>query len=125
MTYGRARASWAATPKRKNKRTESELMRPAFEWLFAHGCYAWRNNTGAYKTESGRYVSYGLKGSADILGLTPAGRFLAVELKGERGKLSEDQLQFAERVRGKNGIYVAAWGIDDLERELKPLLGPP
>ena len=50
-----------------------------------------RNNVGGWKDRQGTYVAYGLGvGSPDLI-LCVRGRFVALEVKTEAGKLSDDQ----------------------------------
>lgn len=68
------------------------------------GCLVWRQDTGAYRAKSGALVRYGLcVGSSDIIGLSPDGRFLAVEVKTDAGRATEAQLRFIEAVRAAGG----------------------
>lgn len=95
---------------------ESALVSLCIQWLWRHGCYVWRNNTGAYKPSgTSRYIRYGFKGSPDILGVTPEGRFIGVECKVGKNKLSKHQTAFQDRVQQRNGIYVVARSLDDLD----------
>lgn len=97
--------------------SENKVVDSCIKWSFAHGCYVWRNNTGAYKPEgTNRYIRYGLSGSSDIIGLTQSGRFIGVECKWGKNKLTENQEKFRDRIVGNNGIYVTAYSIDDLEK---------
>jgi hypothetical protein len=112
----------AAKPKTRGKQKEGLVVNAAIRWLFAQGCYAWRNNTGGFKTASGRVVSYGLKGSADIVGVTPQGMFIAIECKSAKGRLTPEQRLFRDRIREKGGLYFVVKSVDDLEREVKPCL---
>ncbi len=86
----------------------------ALPWL-----RVWRNNTGALTDQRGQLITYGLKGSADILGLiAPDGRFLAIEVKNERGKQSPAQIAFGEMVEKMGGIYILARSVEDVYRGL-------
>jgi hypothetical protein len=58
-----------------------------------------------------------LSGVADIVGVLPGGRFLAVECKVARGRLSPAQREFQAAVERMGGLYVTARSIDDLRRE--------
>jgi hypothetical protein len=58
---------------------------------------------GAVRIRPSKFMSFGLKGSADILGLLPGGRFLAVECKAEHGRLSPEQRQFLAVVKALGG----------------------
>lgn len=101
---------------------ESLVLQACLGWLYHKGCFTWRNNSGVLRDKKNNPIRFGLNGSADIIGMTPNGRFLAVECKSERGQLSEPQERFRDRVLASGGIYIVARSTDDLERELLPLL---
>ena len=101
--------------KRRGKQKEGAVVNACIRWLYAYGCYVWRNNTGSYKTESGQHVSYGKKGSADIIGIMPDGRFIAIECKYGKNDLSACQEEFRDRILEKGGVFITARSIDDLE----------
>jgi hypothetical protein len=107
-------------------RKESDVQKVCLQYLKAADYYIWRNNTRVVNMigAGGRYrpISFGFKGSADIIGVTPTGRFLAVECKrplGPRGghngsKQSDDQIEFEKEVKKRNGIYLMVRSLDDL-----------
>ena len=76
----------------------------------------WRNNVGALRDQRGQLVSYGLcRGSSDLIvlrrltiGPEHLGQslavFVAIEVKGERGRLAAEQQQFLEVVREFGGL---------------------
>ena len=82
------------------------------------GCTIWRNETSGawvgkviYKTgnqvtlTNARMLSFGLaKGSSDIIGLSPTGRFMAIEVKTKSGRTSTDQRNFLQAVSKSGGI---------------------
>ena len=74
----------------------------------------WRNESGVAE-HMGRYVRYGLqKGSSDIIGiLAPAGRFLALEVKTERGRLRKEQGLFLALVRRNGGFGCVVRSVDE------------
>ena len=95
---------------------ESAILSACLKWLWANGVFCWRNNTGAYRPEgSGRFIRFGKKGSADIIGVNPHGRFVAVETKRKGKKLETHQEQFKQMIQEKFGVFVLAHSIDDLE----------
>jgi hypothetical protein len=55
-----------------------------------------------------------INGVADIIGLLPSGRFLAVECKSSRGRQSEAQRAFQAMVEGSGGLYIIARDLQDL-----------
>jgi hypothetical protein len=44
------------------------------------------------------------KGSSDLIGVGPGGRFLAIEVKTKRGRATDEQMAFVETVRAMGGI---------------------
>lgn len=112
----------SATSSRPRTRTksqpENEVKNACLRWLKDHDIYAWRNNTGMVWTGN-HPIRFGLVGSADIIGLLPDGRFLAVECKSKTGKQSDMQKRFQENIEQNNGVYVLAYGVEDLEEALR------
>jgi len=82
------------------------------------GCTVWRNETaGAYVGKvihkagsqvtlaNAHMMTFGLcVGSSDIIGITPEGRFLAIEVKTKTGRASKEQVVFIEAIRKSGGI---------------------
>ncbi len=97
---------------------EAPVLRACLQWLRKHGVFAWRNNSGMLWA-NGQPVAFGYPGSADILGLLPDGRFLAVECKSEKGRQSPLQKTFEENIKRNNGVYVLAYSAADLEVALR------
>lgn len=82
----------------------------------------WRNNSGGLRDGNGRLIRFGLKGSADIIGImAPYGRFLAVETKAPDGVLSEQQERFRDMVIAMGGVYIVARSAFDAIDQLKRL----
>ena len=59
---------------------ESDVLRGCLDYLKMKNIFCYRNNSGATKVGS-RFIRFGYKGSSDIIGILPDGRFLAVECK--------------------------------------------
>lgn len=97
---------------------ESTLQRQVLAHLqqLAPRAFFWRANTGAAKTPQG-FVHFGCPGQADVLGLA-AGRFIAIELKTERGRQRPEQRAFQARVKEAGGVYILA---RSLEQALNPV----
>jgi len=93
-------------------RQEANILNACLVALSEAGCTVWRNNTGAIPDRTGRLVRFGLcVGSADIIGIAPGGRFLAVECKGAKGRTTEAQERFIAaviRAGGKAGVARSA-----------------
>ena len=63
----------------------------------------WRQNTGAGKLASGRYVKFSFAGASDLMGVLRNGLFLAVECKATGKKASPEQHAFLDNVIGAGG----------------------
>jgi hypothetical protein len=96
--------------------SETGVVKACLEYLTLKGIFAWRNNTGAVQVEGKRFVRFGIKGSPDILGVMPDGRFLGVETKSAKGRLTAEQKAFGEAVTNRRGVYIVARSVSDLEK---------
>jgi hypothetical protein len=102
---------------------ESELVKGILNALeIKPDCYFWRNNTGAFFVGK-RMIRFGLKGSADILGILRGGRLCAIEVKTEKGKLSDDQIRFGLLISDYGGLYLVARTVADAIRAVEAALG--
>lgn len=81
------------------------------------GAMFYRNNTGALPNRQGRMVTFGLKGSADILGVH-RGRAVAIEAKTPTGRQRTSQVRFQEAWERAGGIYILARSASDALRGL-------
>lgn len=105
---------------RKNNRPEAAALAEVLKALRTHPAVAWceRQNTGAYK-DGQRFIRYGWPGCSDILGMLKDGRFLAVEVKAEKGRLSDEQALFIERVTAAGGVAFVARNCNDVFNNLQ------
>lgn len=93
-----------------------------------HGCMLWRNNSGVLKNTEGQPVRYGLGNdspkvnrvfkSADLIGITREGKFIAVEVKHPGWKAPQNEREqaqwaFLQEVVIKNGIGFFATSVED------------
>src|SRR6267154_5037238 len=99
---------------------ESVYQKAILEYLQAKGILVWRNHsTGIYNPKGGGFIPLGKPGVSDILGILPNGRFLAIEVKTPKGKLSENQIFFLDDINIRGGLAFMAITIDDVEKEFK------
>ena len=102
------------------KYSEAEITKEIRSYLFTKGIQHWK-----------QFQSLGSpKGISDIIGCVkcqicqpcscpkPFGRFLAIEVKTDSGKPTENQELFIERFRRAGGICFVARSADDVEKEL-------
>lgn len=91
----------------------------------------WRNNTGVLLDRNGRPVQFGLcKGSSDLIGLRSItigpehigqtiAAFVALEVKGPRGRLTAEQEAFLAMVKEMGGLAGVARSVEDAEGLLR------
>jgi hypothetical protein len=101
-------------------KTEKTVLKQCMLAATEFGARVWRNNVGLFETVDGRKVRTGLcKGSADLVGLTAGGRFLAVECKRPGGRLRKEQKQWLDVVAEMGGLAVVADDAEKLKEALK------
>jgi hypothetical protein len=98
---------------------ESKIKAACLQYMKKRGIKAWNNPTGAVRITPNRWLHFGLKGSTDILGLLPGGRFLAVETKSTRGKLSPEQREFLADINTLGGMAIVARSWQDIDKALR------
>jgi hypothetical protein len=102
---------------------EGAIVKECLEYLQLRGIYAYRQNTGAavYQGRDGkkRMVKFGKRGASDIVGVMPGGRFIVVECKAAKGRLSEYQEQFLNDIKRMGGLAIVARSAADIEAALK------
>ena len=96
--------------------------------LSGAGCTIWRNEVaGAWvghqihkdrdqiTLTNSRMVVFGVggKGGSDLIGVTPDGHFLAVEVKTPKGKPTKEQVTFIEAVKKAGGVAGIARSPED------------
>lgn len=95
---------------------EGAVVRACLDFLEIKQITAWRNNTigiyderrKAYRTNAGR------NGVADIIGCLPGGRFLAIECKAGKGRLSPAQVEFQRDIIRAGGLHIVAYRVEDV-----------
>jgi hypothetical protein len=102
-------------PKRFNRHEEQGVLNAVLKVLSYHPNVAWcaRFNTGGFKDARGQFVRFGFAGCSDILGQMVDGRFLALEVKAAKGRLTDDQEFFIAKVRANGGVSGVARSIAD------------
>jgi len=94
--------------------------------LKRRGIFFWINDSvGIYNAARGSFMRssnpFRIKGTADILGILPGGRMLAIELKSKRGTLSPDQRAFLAEINSRGGLAFMAKSADDVAQQLDSL----
>lgn len=72
--------------------------------------FAWRNNTMGVRTQDGGYRPvggiHGGQGSPDVIGVLPNGKFLGIEIKTNKDRMSIAQSEVQQRITENNGLYI-------------------
>ena len=105
---------------------EKDIENIILEYLMYQNIFAWKNNTvgiydkgkGVYRKNMNKYV---INGVADVLGLLPDGRMLAIEVKTPKGRVSPSQQKFLDRVNKSGGVAFVARDLIDVVNKLKEL----
>jgi hypothetical protein len=99
---------------------ENRVKTEVLKYLKLRQIKAWSNPSGAVRIRPGKFMSFGKKGSADIIGLLPPnGKFLAVETKAPDGRLSPERKQFLAGIREQGGVAVIARSWTDVDQVLR------
>ncbi len=102
---------------------EKYIQNYTISLLNGWGWFVWRNNTGtASVTDSNgkkRQWRAGIKGSGDIIGMTPKGRFVTIECKRAGKKPSVFQQSFMDDVSQRGGIAVVVDSIEAADALVK------
>lgn len=94
--------------------TEAKIMRDIQVALSEYGCRLFRNNTGLFDTLDGRKIRTGLcVGSSDLIGWTKDGRFLAIEVKTNHGRPTQQQIDFIQAVNWSGGLGFIARSVEE------------
>jgi hypothetical protein len=60
------------------------------------------------------FLSPSVKGISDTITYSPAAVFTAIEVKQPKGRVSQEQAEFIERVNRNNGVAFVARSLDDV-----------
>jgi hypothetical protein len=106
----------------KKEPTEKQIENAILDYLaLLPGCY-WKNNTvGVYdpiKRVHRKPGKHHRNGVSDILGVDGSGRFIAIEVKTPKGRVSDNQKLFIEDINRCGGKAFVARSVDDVRREL-------
>ena len=102
-----------------------ELTKTILRWLNLNGFKAWRNNTtGVWDAKKKVFRKHhGLLGVSDILGYQKGtARFIAVEVKFGKDKLSDDQILFLDEAKKGGAFAIAAYSFADFLLKIEEYL---
>lgn len=95
---------------------ESVVEGEILDWLAASGTgFYWKNTSGGFydgKRIRKHTSPFAINGTSDILGVTNSGRFVALEVKNERGRPSPEQIVFIKRVQSCGALAAIVRSVD-------------
>lgn len=96
--------------------TEQGIQKAIIDYLRLKKFVAFKHHSTGSTIREGKAVffKHGDRGIADVIGCSPSGRFIAIEVKKKGGKPSEEQIQFIESVNASGGIGIIAYSLDDV-----------
>jgi len=110
-----------------SKRQPESLIKSAIlNFLSLKGIFCWINKSQgtwdpARKIFRKNNSAHEIKGVADILGIMPDGRLLAIEVKSKTGHLTPEQRRFIDAVNNRNGLAFVARSIEDVLKHIPEL----
>jgi hypothetical protein len=99
------------------KSTEKATQAHILAWLHGNGVFAWRENSGVVIMRGHQY-RMGYPGIADIMGVLPGGRILAIEVKDIKGRQNDNQKLFQQKIEESGGLYILARSIGDVQERI-------
>jgi len=102
---------------KKYKKEEQKLVKACMDYLRYKGFLVLRNNSGRiFINDNGkiRAIRAGMAGSSDIIACSSDGRFFAIECKSKKGRLTENQKKFLQKVLELGGVALVVKNIDEL-----------
>lgn len=102
--------------------SEKQIENQILSWLKVNEIFAFKVKTvGTYDEKLGKFRRPSIwyrKGTSDILGIY-RNKFLAIEVKSEKGRTSPFQDLFLHDVKEHGGIAFVAKSVEDVEYQLK------
>ena len=113
------RESEVFAPRRKRRKPERAVQKAVLLWLRAQGALVAVTDAGAAYRAGAFFGDAIPTGWPDITGLLPNGRFIGVECKAKQGRQSDSQKYIEQEIRSRNGIYVLARSVEDIQNGIK------
>lgn len=102
---------------------ESDLQKVVCQYLELRQICFWRNYIGPIIRHNGIMTKNPMAGLPDIIGVLKNGRMFAIELKSQKGRLSEAQKKWIAMLVANNVICIVATSLNDVMSVFEGLNG--
>lgn len=92
--------------------SEGDLVRAIIDALTLRGATVWRCNSGKVRVR-GAYLTLAPEGTPDVIGYTRHGRFVGIEVKLPKGRVTKEQLDWHAAARAHGAIAGVAYCVED------------
>ena len=110
----------------KKEPTEKEIENSILAYLQTQKGFFWKNQSvgvwdNVRKTYRKPNNRFHINGVADVLGCLPGGKFIALEVKTKRGRATQNQKDFLQRISMLGGKAAIVKSIDDVKAVLEEM----
>src|SRR3990167_2664514 len=99
-----------------NGTLEKDTQKTILAYLAAKRIFHYRNNSGGAMVkgngDKGQFIRFGAVGSPDIICVI-YGHYIGIEVKGPKGKQSDHQKAFQEKLNAAGGIYLLVHSFEE------------
>lgn len=99
-----------------HKQSEEDIVSQIIEYLKKRGLFHWRDKQ--VRTKPSQKGWHFVKGVAD-LHVVHKGRHVSIEVKSQRGVLSQAQFDWSQGLGRAGGVYIIASSVEELDRKLR------
>jgi hypothetical protein len=108
----------------KESTIQSEILVYLRDLQYTEKLYFFRSNSGSFKIADSlgkdRFMKTGKKGCPDII-LLIWGKFIGIEVKTDKGKISKHQQLACDEIDSAGGIYTVVRSVKELIEDLKTI----
>ena len=110
----------------KKEPTEKEIENSILAYLQTQKGFFWKNQSvGVWDNVKKTYRKpnnrFHINGVADVLGCLPGGKFIALEVKTKKGRATQNQKDFLQRISMLGGKAAIVKSIDDVKAVLEEM----
>lgn len=110
----------SGTSKNARKHLEQSLQKTCLDYLRLKGVFGYKNNTTGIRKSDGGWIPSQAVGCPDLTCIINK-QYVGIEVKSEKGVLSDKQKEFGQLIRAGGGLYWVVRSLDDLITEMKKL----